>query len=511
MKKITTIPWIYPSFLLLFIPLVFASCFRGPKQFERNDALPSIFPDYTGIVIPYNIAPLNFHVDIEGDRYIAKISSENGDPIITKSKNGSIKINIKKWRRLLKENKENPLLIDVFVKDKGVWTKYQTITNTISADAIDSHLTYRLINNGYVLWREMGIYQRDLESFREYPILENKSVDYACMNCHSFAGNKPDKMSLHIRLMHGGTVIVNGDEIRKIETNTEHTLSAAAYPSWHPNGTHVAYSTNTINQKFTSEEGKIRQVIDGASDIVIYDAQKNLITTSPLVSSPDRENLPVWNAQGNALFYISAPKAINDSIRVYAKYSLLSIPYCTITNQWGTPDTLINANKTGYSVTFPKASPDGRYLLFTKTEYGYFTIYFKDANIYIMDLETKEYWKLDVNSDYTDSYHSWSANSKWFVFSSKRIDGAYTRPFFAHIDSLGSVSKPFPMPQQDPLYYRSYLLNYNVPQLVDGRVTFSARNLRDAVRQPSKPVIFDPSVDVDALSGATQIEPSLHD
>jgi hypothetical protein len=88
--------------------------------------------------------------------------------------------------------------------------------------------------------------------------------------------------------------------------------------------------------------------------------------------------------------------------------------------------------------------------------------------------------KLEVNSDRTDSFHSWSGNGRWIVFSSKRDDGLFTRPYFSHIDSLGNASKPFVLPQEDPLFYKTCLEIYNVPEFIKEPVRMNPQALADA-------------------------------
>ena len=85
---------------------------------------------------------------------------------------------------------------------------------------------------------------------------------------------------------------------------------------------------------------------------------------------------------------------------------------------------------------------------------------------------------VEANSDDTESFHIWSTNSRWLVFSSRRDDGLYTRPYFCHIDDKGIVSKAFMLPQRNPRrFYRERFLSYNVPDFVivptpfDGRKT----------------------------------------
>lgn len=110
-----------------------------------------------------------------------------------------------------------------------------------SEDPIDPYIAYRLIDPGYQLWNEMGIYQRELSSFDQEPILENRLTDNNCMNCHSFCMQDPDKMLFHVRAKYGCTVFVDGDRIETLDTKTDRTISALVYPSWHPSGKFVAF------------------------------------------------------------------------------------------------------------------------------------------------------------------------------------------------------------------------------------------------------------------------------
>ena len=102
---------------------------------------------------------------------------------------------------------------------------------------------------------------------------------------------------------------------------------------------------------------------------------------------------------------------------------------------------------------------------------------------------------MDINSTQTDSYHCWSSSGRWFVFSSKRMDGLYTRPYFCYFDKTGKASKPFVLPQKDPEFYYSFLKNYNIPQLITGAVEPLPIDLRNLILGKSQPVKLDATVD----------------
>ena len=84
----------------------------------------------------------------------------------------------------------------------------------------------------------------------------------------------------------------------------------------------------------------------------------------------------------------------------------------------------------------------------------------------------------EVNSQRSESLHAWSENSSWFLFTSRRDDGLYTRLYFAGIDAAGRATKPFMLPQRNPKeYYRRLMYSYNTPDFTKAKINFD----RDAV------------------------------
>jgi len=481
--------------LLVCMVSILFSCNSEISNFEEADRQAIIAPDYSGIVIPPNIAPMNFKILEPGSEYEVRAFVHKEKPIVIRSKSPVIQFGLKTWRALLQEGKGSDIFMEIFVRgnDKS-WKKYQTLSNHISNESIDSHLAYRLINTGYVFWSGLGIYQRNLENFEEKPILENKSFEYACLNCHSFRQNDPDDMIIHIRAVHGGTIVGKDQKLTKIDTKNKFTLNAGVYPSWHPDGKYIAFSVNNINQHFCNGETRI-EVSDGLSDLIVYNVETNTISTSVKVSTPSRENLPTWSPDGKYLYFISAPPSSSLDDRIYAKYELLRIGFDALTGSWGEVDTILSSKSLGKSISFPKVSPNGKYIMFCTSDFGYFTIHHPNTDLNLLDLETGVYREMEVNSDQTDSYHSFSNSGHWFVFSSKRMDGLFTRPYFSYLDENGSASKPFVLPQKDPEFYNGFIQNYNIPELITGEVELSSLAIRDKVLEDPVPAQLDPSVD----------------
>ena len=477
------------------------------KVLYESQRLPEIFPDYSGTVIPPNIAPLNFALKEKGNRFYVKVYSIKGDTIRVLTREHRIILPVKKWKRLLKQNAGNVLYFDIYLQEERVqWKRYRTISNNIANEEIDNFLVYRLINPGYVLWEKMGIYKRNIQNFDETPLIENIQAEKNCINCHSFCQNNPDNMIFHIRGSLGGTIIFKDGIIKKVNTGTEYTMSAGVYPAWHPNGKLIAFSVNKINQEFYSYGSESIEVFDRASDLILYDIEANMVTTSPKVSTKHKETMPVWSPDGKYIYFCRAHKPEHQQLHDSMKYDLMRISYDVETGKWGETDTILTARETGLSISWPRISPDGRYLLFCMTNHGYFTIHYPSSDLYIMDLESGKYNRLDINSEHVESFHSWSRNGRWFVFASKKLNGLCSRPFFCYFDTDGNVYKPFLLPQKDPEFYNTYLKNYNIPELVSDRISINKWKLTKTVQQQAINTEFDRNVDINALSGATRIK-----
>ena len=106
--------------------------------------------------------------------------------------------------------------------------------------------------------------------------------------------------------------------------------------------------------------------------------------------------------------------------------------------------------------------------MFTLSNYGNFSIWHPESDLYIMDLTTGATRNLEnVNSNDVDSYHTWSSSGHWFVFSSKRMDGLWARPYIASFNpETGETGKAFLLPQEDPMFYDNYTYTYNRPELI---------------------------------------------
>lgn len=460
----------------------------APKADKEVDSYPDIFPDYTEVTVPTHIAPLNFGLVDKTITDAWALLSAEGESYGVKMKKGTFHIPSSDWRNLLEKAVGKSIQVAVTVQKGKEVVGYKPFEIYVSADPMDGYIAYRRIAPGYELWKNLGIYQRDLSSYKEMAVLENRQTGDNCMNCHSFCNRQPDHFLFHMRQKFGGTYLVNGKQVEKLDTKTDQTISNFVYPSWHPGGRYVAFSVNNTKQFFHPVDKNRVEVYDDASDVIVYDTEKHeALTTNAIFSKQRFETFPTFSADGKTLYYCSAEaKTMPESFKE-VKYSLCAISFDPESRTFGNVvDTLFSATKENKSVSFPRVSPDGKFLMFTVSSYGNFSIWHKDADLYVYDMQKEIYHGLNnANSDDVESYHSWSSNGRWFVFSSRRIDGLYTSPYFAHIAEDGTVSKPFLLPQAESSFYEDFMQSYNIPEFVSGKIEISPRSLVNAAEGPS--------------------------
>ena len=497
------------SFLFPLSSFLFSSCHNAsvPTQFTDIRKAPPIYPDYTDVTIPVNIAPLTFELDDSCDEIVARFTVADYELVC-----GGKAVQPEKddWRELVDKavgNKKD-VNVEVYIRLGEEWWRYKPFHITVSADSIDPYLSYRLISPSYVAYEELTLNQRCLENYDEQVMVNNmlcgKETTGQCVNCHNYQQYNPRRMQFHARQFHGGTVIAYDGKLSKINMRNDSILSAGVYPAWHPWLPLIVYSTNRTSQSFHTRNLNKIEVFDAVSDLIAYDVAKNEVTNIENEET-EFEVFPVWAPDGKTIYYCSAHFEFRDTtahdnevVRRYqeVKYNIYKKSFDPDTYQFGPRELVFQADSLDKSATIPRVSPDGRYLMFTLGHYGVFHIWHREADLYLMDLTNGEVRAMDeINSPETESYHAWSSNGRWVVFSSRRDDGSYTRPFFAHVDANGKGSKPFELPQADPDYHRQFMKCYNIPEFMLGPVEVSPQKFASVLKaSDGEPVKYVPKL-----------------
>ena len=485
--------YIYPYIQLLVAALLLlSSCANHPNvpsSSKEVKSLPAIFPDYCNVTVPCNIAPLNFMLPInEYEACVARITTPDGQQ---RTYGHGVKVQIpdSEWHDMLNASKGKSIKVEVWGQKEGEWLSFTPFEIHVAKEPIDEYVSYRLIEPSYVTYNYMEIAQRNLTSFEETQIFNNRVTcddpKGQCVNCHSYQNYKTDNMLFHVRVTRGGTVIVNDGKLSKVNLKRDYTISSGVYPAWHPTAKLIAFSTDQTKQAFhTSNSNKV-EVYDTASDLILYDISNDSVS---VVSNDSTllEVYPTWSPDGKYLYYcksVPLPEELRDKNKeneiadYYQKiqYNIYRRSFDVTTRKFGEEELVYDAASLDKSATLPRISPDGRYLLFAQGQYGCFHIWHNDADIVCLSLDPnptsspQSQTPIDLtnlNSEgRPDSYPSWSSNGHWIMVASRREDGSYSRVYFSYFNN-GKVEKAFLMPQEDPEYNTFLLKSYNRPEFM---------------------------------------------
>jgi hypothetical protein len=454
--------------------------------------MPRIRPDYRDLTLPPNIAPLNFVLEEPGDRFEATVRGQAGEPIVVASGSGAVRIPVDEWHRLLRENEGGRISVEVAVRD-GTWRRFDPIEHEVARDPIDPYVVYRDMNAIFMSYRKMTIRQRSLEDFRERIVVDSRSFDDGCVNCHTFFQGRPDLMLMQMRQDAKGygfaMMLVRDGQITKVDTRTPNSLGLSAFSSWHPNGRLIAFSMNRVTQFFHGSAPEVREVADLDSDLAVYSLDEQTVSSNRRLAAKDRlETWPAWSTDGRHLYFCSAPLNWEDRYTApppgykELRYDLMRIPYDTETGEWGELEVALSAHDVGLSITQPRPSPDGRFLLLSLCDRGTFPTFRPSSDLYLWEPSSGEVRPLECNSDEAESWHCWSSNGRWIVFTSKRDDTLFGRTYIAWVGPDGQTSRAFILPQEDPTFYDSCIHIHQCPELIRQPMPFRGDDFARGIR-----------------------------
>jgi hypothetical protein len=193
--------------------------------------------------------------------------------------------------------------------------------------------------------------------------------------------------------------------------------------------------------------------------LAIYDRQSQEYHALPGADDPDFvQTNGVWSPDGKEIVFaksrspaldppelrniktVIVPPQVADNFVSKGEtflYDLYRIPFNG--GAGGEAIPVLGASNNGTSNYFPKFSPDGKWIVFCRAKS--FMLLQPDSELFIIPAEGGEARRLQCNTTRMNSWHSWSPNSKWLVFSSK-VNSAYTQLFLTHIDDDGNSSPP---------------------------------------------------------------------
>ena len=280
-----------------------------------------------------------------------------------------------------------------------------------------------------------------------------------CANCHSFSrdgatlamdmdGPGGDKgahavktVSKHMRIELNDVFTWN-----RYRPAGERRVSYGLFPQISPDGRYVVatvhedvYVQNYMQYEFLQTFYPTRGIL------AVYDRTTGTITSLP--GADDERYVqtnPAWSPNGRTIVFARAParpayapgppaERANDPRETQIQYDLYRISFND--GQGGTPEPVKGASANGMSNTFAKFSPDGKWIVFVQCRNA--LLMRPDSQLTIIPAGGGRARRMRCNTSRMNSWHSWSPNSRWLVFSSK-ANTPYTQMFLTHVDENGN-------------------------------------------------------------------------
>ena len=381
------------------------------------------------------------------------------------------------WQLMKEQSVSSPLKISFYGTDKRgrSMTSFGEVTLGTSADPAGAPVFYRDVPlmpsenlDGVVKPLDQGALPliawrlRDLSRPTSRIVMEGMPT---CANCHSFSadgqtlgmdmdGPQGDKGAYAMAEVARSTIIENDDVFSWNDYNPD-KVTFGLFSRVSPDGRYVVSSVdeevfvaNYLDYRF------LQTFYPTGGLLAIHDTTTGKTWTLPGADNPAFVHCnAVWSPDGKTLAFLRAPAQpartpgmelptyANDPNEPDIRYDIHTIPFNG--GRGGEAVPLPGASDNGKSNSFPKYSPDGRWLVYVQAGTG--LLMRPDSRLFILPAEGGAPREMNCNTNRMNSWHSWSPNSRWLVFSSK-VNRPYTEMFLTHIDSDGNDSPPILVP-----------------------------------------------------------------
>ncbi|MCK4416862.1 MAG: PD40 domain-containing protein [Candidatus Latescibacteria bacterium] len=389
------------------------------------------------------------------------------------------------WCRICKEAKSRDIWIQVKgVKRSGSYSKTpepiqasEPVHFRISKHPVDNYVVYRLVLPQFQAKKTPDTFIRDLRSFEVKPFLLARRQ--YCFSCHVFSAKAGTEgmLALKMRIMDekksaAGLGVFNMASAKGQRLLFPFPHPGFTYVAWNSEGNKLAISANQAFSSLTPIVFEAQELEYSFSDIAVYDLSEECSFLLPGANSPDYlEIYPAWTPDGKQIVFSQAKAGV--SARVI-KYNIYVVDYNDGKGGKAVPVAGVSYN--GKSNYYARFSPDGKWMSLCMADQG--SLIESSSDIYLLSASLEgQAHRLECNADYAaDSWHSWSSNSRWLVFATKRDDGVFARFYLTQIDDKGHASPAVRMPLKDPT-----LASFNIPEFLAQMPRFSERQLFDVV------------------------------
>jgi tetratricopeptide (TPR) repeat protein len=350
----------------------------------------------------------------------------------------------------------------VTIGESSIHISFDSVLAPIFYRSVPLPFSFALQNLDSIRWH-LG----SLSSYHSPPaLLKNMPL---CGNCHSFTA---DGKTLAMDVDYAndkGSYVISAIEKETVLTSDK-IITWGGYRPQDATKTFGLLSHISPDGRYVLSTVKDRSIFVAKNDLnysqlffpikgilVLYDRMHKEFTPLHGADGPEWvQSNPEWSPDGRTVYFARArayhsaeaekttdvvlPTSVAAEFiegRRGFQYDIYRVPFND--GNGGTAEPVVGASDNHMSNYFPRVSPDGKWLVFCRAQN--FMLLQPDSKLYIMPADGGQARLMTCNSDAMNSWHSWSPNSRWLVFSSKLRD-AYTDFLLTHVDEQGNDTPP---------------------------------------------------------------------
>lgn len=448
---------------------VLASCGSEPDRSSLKRSIHMVYPQ-SGVIFPPELPAPTFRWDrgsIHYEKYLITVTDTSGKQLLqTQTKHRSWQPGDRQWNKLKQLSVKSPCTTRIYgYKDKKAFA-YAEMDFTTSADSVGAPIFFRNVPLPFSYANK----HKDILSWHLGSV-ENKENPKTlltgipvCANCHSFTADgstmamdvdySNDKGNYAISPIKDTTLLSPDNIISWSDFKREDgDFTFALLSQISPDGRYVVSTVKDRSIFVPVDDLEYSQLFFPFKGILaIYDRQTREFWALPGADDPELvQSNPCWSPDGKTILFARSPryydkeaesshsavlgKGIADEFisgRQGFQFDMYQIPFNH--GKGGKAVPVPGASRNNKSNFFPKYSPDGKYIIFCQADN--FMLLQKDSRMFIISVDGGQVREMTCNTSNMNSWHSWSPNGRWIVFTSKAF-GPYTQLMLAHVDENG--------------------------------------------------------------------------
>ena len=333
---------------------------------------------------------------------------------------------------------DREVVVTVYRLSHGKTSKSRSVRLVVSERAVTDRIVFRAVPLYFIPGEPVAVKLLFLHQRQAELLLH---VQGACVGCHAYADGTAIFNSAKKKTRMAVTVH-REDRVYRLN---RHLFKEFSFVALSPDGKHAAVVKQTTGKLVTRKDsGDPFDLVYKTGDIYIYSFATDTVAALPGASDPQFvEDMPWFSPDGTKILFSRYKTVEKKKNKVYVVESMdfYEVPFNG--GKGGTPVPIPGASANGMYQYFARYTPNGKWISFCRANASKGAFVRKDSDIHLLSLNDHAVTKLSLNKDTVmDSWHDWSSDSHWLIFSSRRDKNQLTALYMSYVDDNGKDHPP---------------------------------------------------------------------